>query len=194
MITTTLWKLHDALCFSLVIWCLIFGVKPQKGKHNAPNGGLEPPTLRLRVSCSTDWASQATISNLFLLYIWGNIYVLVLIRTHHTTIILDSERVCQCNSWRTLALHRGCLEEHWCASIDFDQNIILGCGHSRFSRCFNWGKIFKQISCEGKQPIRKFLTSGLIKYWRKKCNAARLKVTLKMIISKRLVATTEEIT
>jgi len=67
---------------------------------------------------------------------WGNIYVLVPIRTHHTTIILDSERVCQCNSWRTLALHRGCLEEHWCASIDFDQNIILGCGHSRFSRCF----------------------------------------------------------
>ena len=29
------------------------------GKNNAPNVGLEPTTLRLRVSCSTDWASRA---------------------------------------------------------------------------------------------------------------------------------------
>ena len=27
----------------------------------SPNVGLEPTTLRLRVSCSTDWASQAYV-------------------------------------------------------------------------------------------------------------------------------------
>ena len=29
------------------------------GKSLSPNVGLEPTTLRLRVSCSTDWASRA---------------------------------------------------------------------------------------------------------------------------------------
>ena len=28
-------------------------------ENSAPNVGLEPTTLRLRVSCSTDWASRA---------------------------------------------------------------------------------------------------------------------------------------
>ena len=31
-----------------------------KQKKLSPNVGLEPTTLRLRVSCSTDWASRAT--------------------------------------------------------------------------------------------------------------------------------------
>ena len=37
-------------------------VKVQKviSKKWSPNVGLEPTTLRLRVSCSTDWASRAT--------------------------------------------------------------------------------------------------------------------------------------
>ena len=30
-----------------------------KLEKEAPNVGLEPTTLRLRVSCSTDWASRA---------------------------------------------------------------------------------------------------------------------------------------
>ena len=31
------------------------------GKSYSPNVGLEPTTLRLRVSCSTDWASRADV-------------------------------------------------------------------------------------------------------------------------------------
>ena len=31
-------------------------------KKDAPNVGLEPTTLRLRVSCSTDWASRAVFA------------------------------------------------------------------------------------------------------------------------------------
>ena len=31
------------------------------GNSWAPNVGLEPTTLRLRVSCSTDWANRATV-------------------------------------------------------------------------------------------------------------------------------------
>ena len=66
----------------------------------------------------------------------GDIHVLVPIKTPQTTIIFDSERERNCNSWKTLALHRGCSEEHWCASIEFDLNIILGCAQSRFSWFF----------------------------------------------------------
>ncbi len=33
--------------------------KQGDGKRRSPNVGLEPTTLRLRVSCSTDWASRA---------------------------------------------------------------------------------------------------------------------------------------
>ena len=36
----------------------------KKNKLQTPNVGLEPTTLRLRVSCSTDWASQAYIAYL----------------------------------------------------------------------------------------------------------------------------------
>ena len=32
---------------------------PDEKKNYTPNVGLEPTTLRLRVSCSTDWASRA---------------------------------------------------------------------------------------------------------------------------------------
>ena len=35
-------------------------LQQRKQKKIAPNGGLEPPTLRLRVSRSTDWASRAS--------------------------------------------------------------------------------------------------------------------------------------
>ncbi len=35
-----------------------------KKKKTSPNVGLEPTTLRLRVSCSTDWASRADRSHL----------------------------------------------------------------------------------------------------------------------------------
>ena len=37
-----------------IFYCFIFQNQP------APNVGLEPTTLRLRVSCSSDWASRAT--------------------------------------------------------------------------------------------------------------------------------------
>ena len=102
-----------------------------------PNGGLEPPTLRLRGSCSTDWASQAThLSKIYFKYKSGDIHVLVPIKTPQTTIILDSGIECQCNSWKKLKLHRGCSEERWCVSIDFDLIIILACAHSIFSQLF----------------------------------------------------------
>ena len=52
-------------------WCIYRNVvkgtktrgnpKFEKMKICAPNVGLEPTTLRLRVSCSTDWASQALL-------------------------------------------------------------------------------------------------------------------------------------
>ena len=37
-----------------------------KNKNISPNVGLEPTTLRLRVSCSTDWASRALVDVMFL--------------------------------------------------------------------------------------------------------------------------------
>ena len=37
-----------------------------KNKNISPNVGLEPTTLRLRVSCSTDWASRALVEIMFL--------------------------------------------------------------------------------------------------------------------------------
>ena len=37
-----------------------------KNKNISPNVGLEPTTLRLRVSCSTDWASRALVDITFL--------------------------------------------------------------------------------------------------------------------------------
>jgi hypothetical protein len=61
---------------------------------------------------------------------------LVPIKTPQTTIILDSGIECQCNSWKKLKLHRGCSEERWCVSIDFDLIIILACAHSIFSQLF----------------------------------------------------------
>ena len=36
-----------------------------RNKTSSPNVGLEPTTLRLRVSCSTDWASRADIDTAF---------------------------------------------------------------------------------------------------------------------------------
>ena len=120
------------------VWCLVCYFKNHLNQHNAPNGGLEPPsTLRLRVSCSTDWASQAThLSKIHFYYKSGDIHVLVPIKTPQTTIILDSGIECQCNSWKKLKLHRGCSEERWCVSIDFDLIIILACAHSIFSQLF----------------------------------------------------------
>ena len=38
--------------------------------YSAPNVGLEPTTLRLRVSCSTDWASQAYFPSHILKYVF----------------------------------------------------------------------------------------------------------------------------
>ena len=40
----------------------IQNVDTKKNIKTSPNVGLEPTTLRLRVSCSTDWASRATNS------------------------------------------------------------------------------------------------------------------------------------
>ena len=50
-------SLKSLLCPSLE--SLLFSCKAL-GAKAAPNVGLEPTTLRLRVSCSTDWASRAT--------------------------------------------------------------------------------------------------------------------------------------
>ena len=49
--------------FSLVYSSQLINAK----KDSSPNVGLEPTTLRLRVSCSTDWASRAIrhLRNLF---------------------------------------------------------------------------------------------------------------------------------
>ena len=137
METTCIKQYISLLCPINKVWWLIFDVKTHSGKHSAPNGGLEPPTLRLRVSCSTDWASQAThLSKIYFKYKSGDIHVLVPIKTPQTTIILDSGIECQCNSWKKLKLHRGCSEERWCVSIDFDLIIILACAHSIFSQLF----------------------------------------------------------
>ena len=40
------------------LWLVTYNLEGSEVKL-APNVGLEPTTLRLRVSCSTDWASQA---------------------------------------------------------------------------------------------------------------------------------------
>ena len=44
--------------------------RKKKKKKGEPRAGLEPATLRLRVSCSTDWANEATIIRIgwFILY------------------------------------------------------------------------------------------------------------------------------
>ena len=65
------------------VWRLIFDVKTHSGKHSAPNGGLEPPTLRLRVSCSTDWASQATLNSQFIFSINLGIFMFWFQSRHH---------------------------------------------------------------------------------------------------------------
>ena len=36
--------------------------KGEKKKSGAPDKGLEPLTLRLKVWCSTDWANRATLT------------------------------------------------------------------------------------------------------------------------------------
>ena len=71
VITTTLWKLHSNVelfwndyKILTIISQLLVSIH-NICKYVTPNGGLEPPTLRLRVSCSTDWASQAWNSILF---------------------------------------------------------------------------------------------------------------------------------
>ena len=132
------YTMETTWCFFLWFYGVSFSVsKPNRANIMRPTGGSYPrPWDKESHALPTELAWPQSISNLFLIYVWGNIYVLVPIRTQHTTIVLDSKRERQCNSWRTLALHRGRLEEHWCASIDFDRNIILGCGHSRFSRLF----------------------------------------------------------
>ena len=43
-------------------------VYSRKKKSYSPNVGLEPTTLRLRVSCSTDWASRAVCEVLKLVF------------------------------------------------------------------------------------------------------------------------------
>ena len=45
-------------------------------KKLAPNVGLEPTTLRLRVSCSTDWASRACCCSLAVSYAMSTIALL----------------------------------------------------------------------------------------------------------------------
>ena len=40
--------------------------RKKEKKNLSPNVGLEPTTLRLRVSCSTDWASRANLYHGFL--------------------------------------------------------------------------------------------------------------------------------
>lgn len=47
-------KFLNALCFASYMQ-----FENSFPKRTAPNVGLEPTTLRLRVSCSTDWASRA---------------------------------------------------------------------------------------------------------------------------------------
>ena len=54
METTCIKQYISLLCPINKVWRLLFEVKTHSSKHSAPNGGLEPPTLRLRVSCSTD--------------------------------------------------------------------------------------------------------------------------------------------
>ncbi len=66
METTCIQQYISLLCPINKVWRLIFDVKTHSGKHSSPNGGLEPPTLRLRVSCSTDSASQATLNSQFI--------------------------------------------------------------------------------------------------------------------------------
>ena len=44
---------------TLGVWCFAHHSYRMKCQLTAPDVGLEPTTLRLRVSCSTDWASRA---------------------------------------------------------------------------------------------------------------------------------------
>ena len=53
--TTTDENLRDGFQLNSVFF------KKDQQKSYSPNVGLEPTTLRLRVSCSTDWASRALI-------------------------------------------------------------------------------------------------------------------------------------
>ena len=49
-----------------MLWCVYYwgrGKRKRKKKNCSPDVGLEPTTLRLRVSCSTDWANQAACFN-----------------------------------------------------------------------------------------------------------------------------------
>ena len=43
--------------------CYFFCFSSSMQKETSPNVGLEPTTLRLRVSCSTDWASRALLDS-----------------------------------------------------------------------------------------------------------------------------------
>ena len=56
---------------------------------SAPNVGLEPTTLRLRVSCSTDWASRAVI------VMWKKIQDIWILLLTHPTIWYDRTRLDQ---------------------------------------------------------------------------------------------------
>jgi hypothetical protein len=90
-------KQYISLCCPInKVWRLISDVETHSGKHRAPK-----------------WHTQLQIH---FQYKSGDIHVLVPIKTPQTTIILDSERERHCNSWKTLALHRGCTcttqEEH----------------------------------------------------------------------------------
>ena len=83
METTCIKQYISLLCPINKVWRLIFDVKTHSGKHSAPNGGLEPPTLRLRVSCSTDWASQATLNSQFIFSINLGIFMFWFQSRHH---------------------------------------------------------------------------------------------------------------
>ena len=56
--------------FSEKIGLIFMNLSIYKNKKCAPNGGLEPTTLRLKVWCSTDWANRATYGIFLLLKPW----------------------------------------------------------------------------------------------------------------------------